>query len=224
MFRSNERNRQEEEQNMKCLLCGSDTKEFKIWKEREFLQCTHCESLMVTLDSYLSLEDEKKRYEEHENDVEDIGYQTFVSPIVNEVLKHQKSDDVGLDFGAGTGPVITKLLKDSGYQIEIYDPFFANDQEKLKKAYDYIVCCEVMEHFHQPIKEFKTLRALLKPGGTLYLKTKLYGSHVKFDGWNYKNDPTHVFIYHEKALHYIKETFGFSEVILDGDMIIYKTK
>ena len=209
---------------MKCLLCENETIEFKKWKDRQFLKCNQCESLMVSPDTYLSLEDEKKRYEEHNNDVNDAGYQAFVSPLVEAVLAEQTRSSLGLDFGAGTGPVITKLLKDQGYQIEIYDPFFANDSNLLKDTYDYIVCCEVMEHFHHPKKEFSTLRSLLKPGGTLYLKTKIFGDHIKFEGWNYKNDPTHVFIYHEKALIYIKEVFGFTQMTIEGDLIILKAK
>ncbi len=208
---------------MKCLLCQNETKPFKTWKEREFVECTHCHSLMLTLESYISLEKEKERYEEHNNDVYDPRYQAFVSPIVDEVMKDYGQNHKGLDFGSGTGPVITKLLRDQNYAIEIYDPFFANDEEKLERTYDYIVCCEVMEHFHHPRDEFKLLTSLLKPGGALYLKTKLYGDHIHFDSWNYKNDPTHVFIYHKDGLDYIKETYGFTQMTLDGDLIIYRT-
>lgn len=209
---------------MKCILCQNETKIFKYWKGREFLECTQCHSLMLAKESYLSLEKEKERYEEHNNDVLDLRYQAFVSPIVHEVLKDYDKTHRGLDFGSGTGPVITKLLKDQDYNIEIYDPFFANDEEKLKKTYDYIVCCEVMEHFHHPREEFKRLKSLLNPGGSLYLMTKIYGDHIDFGSWNYKNDPTHVFLYHEKALIFIKETFGFKSMTIEGDRIIYRTK
>ncbi len=209
---------------MKCILCQNETKAFKNWKGREFVECTKCHSLMLTLESYVTLEKEKERYEEHNNDVLDLRYQAFVSPIVDGVLKDYDKNHKGLDFGSGTGPVITKLLRDQDYSIEIYDPFFANNLEKLDTTYDYIVCCEVMEHFHHPRDEFKRLKSLLNPGGTLYLMTKIYGDHISFDSWNYKNDPTHVFIYHKKALEYIRETYGFTQMTITGDMIIYRTK
>ena len=64
------------------------------------------------------------------------------------------SKHTGLDFGAGTGPVISKVLKDNEYKIKQFDPFFHNYPELLKEKYDYIVCCEVMEHFYDPAKEF----------------------------------------------------------------------
>ncbi len=209
---------------LKCILCLNETMLFKKIKEREFVQCTYCHSLMLTPESYVSLEKEKARYEEHNNDVMDQRYQAFVSPIVDEVLKDYHKTHLGLDFGSGTGPVITKLLRDKDYSVEIYDPFFANDQEKLKRTYDYIVSCEVIEHFHHPREEFQRLKSMLKPAGTLYLMTKLYEESINFDLWNYKNDPTHVFIYHKDALEYIKKTYGFTQMIIEKDLIIFRTK
>lgn len=42
---------------------------------------------MLDAKYYLSLEKEKERYEQHNNCVDDVGYQKFVSPIV-EAIKH----------------------------------------------------------------------------------------------------------------------------------------
>jgi len=98
----------------------------------------------------------------HNNDVNDSGYHKFVSPIVNAVLNDFLPEHKGLDFGAGTGPVISKLLTDRNYQIKQYDPYFFNLPELLQKKYDYIVCCEVIEHFYDPDKEFQLLKSLLK--------------------------------------------------------------
>ena len=179
---------------------------------------------MLDYNHYLSPKKEKERYEQHNNDVYDIRYQNFVSPIVDEVLKDYGTFHKGLDFGSGTGPVITKLLRDDKYNIDIYDPFFANDKEKLHKKYDYIVCCEVMEHFHNPRLEFKKLKAMLNPGGTLYLMTSIYDEDIDWDSWNYKNDPTHVFLYHKKALEYIKNKYQFSEMDVKDNMIVYRNK
>lgn len=208
---------------MQCLLCKSDTKLFIKIKEREFYRCEKCYSIMLSPINYLNKENEKLRYEEHNNDVFDKRYQDFVSPIVNAVLKDFEEEHKGLDFGSGTGPVITKMLKDQDYDIEIYDPFFANDKEKLYKSYDYIVCCEVMEHFHNPRLEFKRLKNMLNNKGYLYLKTKVYNENIDFESWYYKDDPTHVFFYHLKGLEFIREYYGFSMMKNLEDMIIYKT-
>ncbi|WP_152512703.1 class I SAM-dependent methyltransferase [Haloplasma contractile] len=170
-------------------------------------------------EDYVTTDEEKKRYESHNNDVNDPRYQKFVSPIVDTVTSKYSTVSKGLDFGAGTGPVITKMLGDKGYDVALYDPFFWNNEERLKTTYDFIVCCEVIEHFHSPWKEFKLLRSLLKDGGTLYLKTDIYTDDTDFKRWYYKNDPTHVFFYHPKAFEWIKEQFGFSTLKIEDRLI-----
>ena len=137
---------------------------------------------------------EKSRYDNHNNDVEDKGYQKFVSPITDAILNTYSVDDIGLDFGAGKGPVISKLLKDSNFNIKLYDPFYHNYPKLLDYKYDYIVLCEVMEHFNNPYKEFKKLKSLLKESGSLYCMTSLYNSSIDFKNWYYKNDSTHIII------------------------------
>ncbi len=207
---------------MKCLLCENKTGFFRIWQDKEYFKCSSCHCVMVNPKDYMSQGQEKERYETHNNDVDDPGYQAFVSPIVDAVLRDYDKNHKGLDFGSGPGPVITKMLRDQGYTINIYDPFFANNKERLKETYDYIVCCEVMEHFHDPKMEFKKLKEMLKPGGTLYLKTKIYKDGLDFDSWGYKNDSTHVFFYHPKGLKYIKRQYEFSEMSILEELITYK--
>lgn len=207
---------------IQCLLCENSLKVFRNLQDKEYLRCTSCHSLMLHSKNYVSRQREKQRYEEHKNDVYDKRYQAFVAPIVEAVLNDYNKDHKGLDFGSGTGPVITKLLRDLEYKINVYDPFFANNQARLAETYDYIVCCEVIEHFHQPKLEFNRLRTLLEPGGSLYLKTQIYDEEINFDSWYYKNDPTHVFFYHKKALEYIKEEWGFSDMTIGKDMIVYR--
>jgi hypothetical protein len=105
-----------------------------------------------------SKNDEVLRYTQHNNDVNDVRYQKFVQPLVTGILQDFDQSHIGLDFGAGTGPVISKLLTDEGYVIKQYDPFFYDHAELLNQKYDYIACCEVVEHFHNPAKEFKLLQ------------------------------------------------------------------
>jgi hypothetical protein len=42
-----------------------------------------------------------------------------------------------------------------------------------------------------------------------------------FDSWYYKADPTHVFLYQKETLHWIKDYFGFSGIIIDGRLITF---
>lgn len=158
---------------------------------------------------YLNEIEEKERYLEHNNDVCDPRYQAFVSPLVNAIMRDFQKDTKGLDYGCGTGPVISKMLSDHGFEMTLYDPYFHPSKEVLDKSYDFIVCNEVMEHFYHPHQEFKKLYLLLKPGGVLYLKTKILYDTIDFENWYYKKDPTHVFFYKEKTLKWLEENTAF---------------
>ena len=127
----------------------------------------------------------------------------------------------GLDFGAGTGPVISKILKDNGFNIKLFDPFFHNYPFLLETKYNYIAACEVIEHFHHPKKEFALLKKLLLKNGKLYCQTNLYDESIDFHTWHYKSDNTHVFFYHNKTIHWIKDEFGFSEVVIKDRLITF---
>ncbi|HET8861191.1 class I SAM-dependent methyltransferase [Marivirga sp.] len=161
------------------------------------------------------------RYTTHNNDVNDPRYRTFVSPITNGILKHFGGIHHGLDFGSGTGPVITVVLREKGYSIDSYDPYFDNRPKVLKETYHYIACCEVVEHFHDPSLEFQRLKKLLKPNGKLFIMTDLYHEDIIFENWYYKNDPTHVFFYQESTFECIKKKFGFKSVEITGRLITF---
>jgi SAM-dependent methyltransferase len=204
---------------MICRLCFAKAEEFFNISGKRYHRCRQCLAVFLAPGCQLSKNDEKRRYQEHNNNVEDPGYQKFVEPIVSKVQKNFTKKQRGLDFGAGTGPVITKLLSDKGYHLKLYDPYFWNYPDNLKEKYDFIVCCEVIEHFRNPAKWFKLLKSLLKPGGGLYCMTDLYSDMVNFRKWYYKDDPTHVFFYHQKTLAWIKSQIGFSSLKVDGRLI-----
>jgi len=206
----------------KCSLCSAPTEFFYLFREKRYYQCSNCQSIMMDPDMHLSPEDEKKRYEQHNNDVNDPGYQRFVQPLVDKVQETYSPQASGLDYGAGEGPVATKLLSEQGYFLELYDPYFWHNQAALTKKYDFIVCCEVIEHFSMPFKEFKLLNSLLKPNGSIYCMTEMYDDYIDFGQWYYVKDPTHVFLYHPKALEWIKENFKFTYLSREGRLIHLK--
>lgn len=187
-----------------------------------FFECTDCQTVFRDPRSFLDPQAEKDRYLTHINDVDDLRYQNFVAPIVNAVQANFDPSTKGLDFGAGTGPVITSLLSQEGYQMALYDPFFHPDRTVLESKYDFIVCCEVIEHFHQPIAEFKLLKKLLKPSGMLFCMTDPLTDKISFKEWYYKDDPTHVLFYSEVNLEYIAETVGYEKVSCDGRLISFE--
>jgi hypothetical protein len=202
-----------------CPLCTAPAIFFAEHRCTNYYLCKVCAAVFMDPGQTLNKTAEKDRYLEHNNDVNDPRYQNFVQPIVKGVQDYFKPQHSGLDFGAGTGPVISKLLRDSGYQVAIYDPFFHDHSALLKKTYNYIVCCEVIEHFKEPAKEFKLLRSMLEPKGKLFCMTTIYHSQIDFNNWYYKDDPTHCFFYSKDSLKWIKEHYDFSELQITGNLI-----
>jgi SAM-dependent methyltransferase len=184
-----------------------------------FHACPQCSGVFRAPEGLPTPEVEKRRYETHNNDVLDPRYQAFVAPIMQAVLKDFSPHHRGLDFGAGTGPVISYLLEQQGYAIKQYDPFFHPHPHLLTQTYDYIVCCEVIEHFHHPAREFERFKKLLNPGGSLFCMTLLYEKEIDFGNWHYKNDETHVFFYSSETLAWIKDRFGFSGLEIENRLI-----
>ncbi len=205
---------------MTCPLC-QDKNVHRREDEPSFFSCSHCKTVFKDPTYFLSLKEEKERYLLHENHVEDPRYQQFVTPIVSAVTDAFPSSNEGLDFGAGTGPVISKLLTDQGYNMKLWDPFFHPHSSVLDHAYDFIVCCEVIEHFHHPRKEFSTMFQLLKPNGKLFCMSEILPKNKDFSQWHYKNDPTHVIFYCKENLRWIQESLGFSNVEIDGRLIVF---
>ncbi|MCW7493462.1 class I SAM-dependent methyltransferase [Leptospira sp. 2 VSF19] len=164
-------------------------------------------------------QEEKKRYLEHNNDVEDTRYQNFLKPIVDQVITNQKVTDKGLDYGAGPGPVVQYLLEQAGFKIKLFDPFFHNHVDNLYQTYDYIILTEVVEHFHNPKFEFEKLIKLLNESGNLYILTHPYDDSINFEKWYYKNDQTHTFFYTKDSFEWIRNHFGFNHLEIGGRII-----
>ena len=204
---------------MKCTLCKTVLN--KMADEYYFI-CSTCGAFVKDEKYYLERKEEKERYKKHENDVHDERYQDFTSPITDAILNNHTVDHLGLDFGSGTGPVIAKQLRDEGYQVKLYDPFFHPTTDYLSHYYDYIFSCEVFEHFYDPKQEIEKLLELLKPGGRLYIMTHLYDFEIDFEHWYYRNDPTHVFIYTNKTIEYIAEKYALDIEEMTDRLIILK--
>lgn len=204
-----------------CPLCNKTAVIFYQNHTQLYYQCNNCYGIFVDKKQRLDKKAEMLCYQEHNNDIEDKKYQEFVSPITSAIMRDFTQNNKGLDFGAGTGPVISKVLSDNDFQVVQFDPFFHNYPDLLNAKYDYIACCEVMEHFHNPGKEFSLLRKLLHQNGKLYCMTEIYNENINFHKWYYKNDPTHIFIYHRKTIHWIKEEFGFLNVCIEDRLISY---
>lgn len=206
---------------MNCPLCHSS---LTLKKNAQFYDCSTCFALVKDSQFYLTPEEEKKHYEKHNNDVNDIGYQNFTAPVTQFVIQNQKQNDKGLDFGSGTGPVISKMLLDKGFTIAKYDLYFEPIEERLNTKYDYIVCSEVWEHFQQPEKELIQLTKMLNANGRLIVMTLLYADAINFETWHYRLDVTHVLIYRKKTMEFIASKFNLELELMTDRLIVFRTK
>jgi len=208
--------------NPTCPLCHNPSTLFCDYKSRLYFECSTCKGIFLYPEQYMDFENEEKHYRFHNNDANDKGYQNFVSPITGAILQDfNTKDTTGLDFGSGTDSPIFKILKDNNYKIEQFDVYFHNHPSVLEKQYNYIACCEVVEHFHNPGKEFALLKKLLKKNGKLYVMTHLYTPEIDFKNWYYKNDHTHVFMYQKETMEWIGKKYGFSEVKIKNRLIVF---
>lgn len=185
--------------------------------------CMNCDLRFLEPARRISPEEEKARYLEHNNDVSDPRYQKFVGPLYREIFSRVRVGAHGLDFGAGTGPVLARLLEKDGYQISLYDPYFWPDPAPLKEKYEFVFSSEVVEHFREPGAEFERMKSLLKDGGLLAIMTLLYEDSIDFQSWYYRKDPTHICFYSKKTFEWIANHYGFSELSFSGDRTVLLT-
>ncbi len=204
---------------MNCTLCHTALTQKM---DAFFFSCHNCSALIKVEDYYLTAEAEKATYQTHNNDINDIRYQNFVSPVTNYVINNFSEDSIGLDFGCGAAPVVTKILTDKGFNIKKYDPFFFANNDYLNYHYDYIVCCEVVEHFYYPAKEIEKLIGLLNTDGELIIHTMLYHDEIVFNNWHYRRDDTHVIIYTRETMEFIARRYRLTITQMNQRLIVLK--
>lgn len=204
---------------MNCPLCHSPlTTKIDV----DYFDCGGCRALVKHPDLLPTPDEEVHRYQLHNNDINDPGYQQFTAPIWQYILKYFNKEDLGLDYGSGTGPVISKMLLDQGYTIKQYDPYFTPNEALLDLKYKYIACCEVVEHFFHPRQEFSKLDTMLLPGGKFVGMTLLYHDDIDFKTWSYRKDETHVFIYRKETLEFIGRLFDYQLTELTNRFFVFE--
>ena len=206
-----------------CPLCRSETS-FFFSKDRfrEYYHCQVCDLIFVPSQYHLTPQQEKERYDLHENNPNDPGYRKFLSTLVDPIAEIVPEGSKGLDFGSGPEPVMAEMLKGCGYEIEVYDKYYADDKKVLTQEYDFITCCETVEHFTNPKKELALLFRILKPGGGLGIQTSLHKYQIQtFNNWHYKRDLTHICFFSEKSFHWIHQEFKLSVPKISNTVFLF---
>ncbi len=205
-----------------CPLCKSeDNREFHEDKKRKYNHCSSCDLIFVPSEFYLDAEEEKSRYDLHQNDPTDEKYRAFLNKLFEPLNKLIMPNSLGLDFGSGPGPTLSLMFEEAGHNMNIYDPFYADDKAALEKEYDFITATEVLEHLHDPAKELDLLFKLLKPGGLLGIMTQPVISEEAFKTWHYKDDDTHVCFFSEESFKWISEKYNADIKHHDNSVVIF---
>lgn len=176
---------------------------------KPYRRCLTCIATWLAPAHRLSADLERAHYLLHENDDSD-GYRAFLGRLAEPLLDRLPPRQSGLDFGCGPGPVLAQMLTHAGHDMATFDPFFADNPDVLERSYDFVTCTEVIEHFHEPRREFDRLDGLLHTGGWLAVMTCFQTNDSRFANWHYRRDPTHVVFYREDTLRLIARQRGWS--------------
>lgn len=190
-----------------CVFCGNDGLIAFMAGGKHYLQCAACGGIFLDPDERPSKPDEKKRYELHENPLNDPAFRAYLCGFIDPVLEKIGPVRTIFDYGSGPVPVLSAILSERGYDVRFWDPFFAPDTEPFPLGADLVVCHEVAEHFFEPLRDFGRMADRIAPRGYLAVGTMLlpFGENPerareRFASWWYREDFTHVSFYTARAL------------------------
>jgi hypothetical protein len=205
-----------------CPLCScKDSTLFFKDKKRTYQRCVSCRLVFVPKRFWIAIEEERATYDLHENDANDRGYRRFLSRLSIPLLERLDKQQSGLDFGCGPGPTLSILLEEEGHSVDLYDPFYFNNSSVFNKKYDFICATEVVEHLHDPNREFTCLFNMLKRGGWLGITTKLVIDEACFRRWHYIRDMTHICFYCHDTFEYLSRRFNAAIEFVASDVILF---
>lgn len=204
----------------KCPLCNCSDRLESIDGplNRHYFQCPKCDLIFVAPGDLLDVHEERKRYEQHENDINDPGYVGFLNQAIEPALPFLESGMEGLDFGSGPGPALSVLLREKGLNCQNYDPVFGPSLPD--GLFDFIFSTEAFEHFHDPVKEMNLIDERLSPGGYLIVMSMWHQGPEKFRNWFYARDDTHVLFFSLKTFLFIAGQWQYELILDDGKRVV----
>lgn len=206
-----------------CPVCRAPgPRVFGRFDGRGYWRCDPCQATGLDAVHFPDAAAELAQYRHHDNQIHDPGYRRFLSKLADPLLALLPPGARGLDYGCGPGPALAMMLTEAGHRMALYDPFFHPDPAPLAQRYDFITCTEAAEHFHRPAEEFDRLGALLNPGGWLAVMTSFQTEDARFEGWQYRKDPTHVVFYRAATFARIAGARGWSCVCPVKDVALMR--
>jgi hypothetical protein len=206
-----------------CPLCaGSGSDDHEVAHGRTFLRCRICRLVFVPPAQRPAPGEERAHYAHHQNDPDDPRYRRFLSRLAAPLMERLGPGAEGLDFGAGPGPALARMLEEAGYAMRIYDPFFAPDPAPLYRTYDFVTATEVLEHLHEPARTLDLLDRLVRPGGHLAVMTEPVPEERSFREWRYARDPTHIVFFSPPVFHWIADRYGWEMEAPDDRVVLFR--
>lgn len=210
---------------MKCKICSTITKEIEdIELKKTFRHCLHCELIFLDKNFYVTTENEKNQYDQHNNSLENEGYVKMFNDYLDFTLEglHVKT---ALDFGSGPTPVLAELLKRRDLHVDYFDKFYQPQKVYEDKSYDLITSTEVFEHLENPKDILSILTKHLNPHGIISLMTLFHTNKQEdFLKWWYRRDPTHITFFTPKSIEFMASECGLKVLKTDNKRIIILQK
>lgn len=186
--------------------------------KRAYHECVKCSLIFTETRFQLDRQQEKERYQEHNNGIQFPGYVQFLSQAIEVAQPFLSKEMKGLDYGCGPNPTLSLLLEQQGYTCKDYDPMFFPDLPE--GLFEFIFATECFEHFFYPAKEISKLKEILAPHGFLIVMTEKWKTIQSFSDWHYAKDRTHVSFFHDMTFDYIAERYGFKILETQNERVL----
>jgi len=211
---------------MECHICNKAAMSFVHEKTHiNYYYCKACEYIFKSPEHYQDLSRQKERYNLHENDENDEGYQAYFHRFLDFILPQlENKPKTALDFGCGRSSLLASMLEKEGIACDYYDPIYHPNRLDESNKYELIVSTEVFEHLHQPKEVFESLLERLEDGGYLALQTQFHpNDEVAFKKWYYHQDPTHIVFFTAQTFKVLCDKYGVEFVADNGkNMVLLK--
>jgi len=210
----------------KCKLCNCKTTIISDKKiDKNYYRCLECDYIFIDEKHILDAESEKKHYNNHDNNLESLGYVKMFEKIIDEFITSDTKDiKTALDFGCGEGEVLPILLERKDIKCDRYDLFYFPTKVYENKNYDLIVSTEVFEHLANPLEIFKILLKHIKKDGYLLIMTYFQPENKDdFFKWFYIKDVTHIGFFSLKTFEFLASELNLKIVKSnDKNTILFK--
>ena len=115
-------------------------------------------------------------------------------------------------FGIEIVPWATKLVERE-FPVKIFNSRLREVKPQFEdRFFDAITMIDIIEHFHEPVKDMYEVHRILKDDGFLLINTPDIGSayaKVRGNDWMFNKPEEHLYLYDRKTLKTLLEKTGF---------------